>query len=303
VALLDVTVSGHASPLRPSLLLQRTLRGTLVDDCLTMAAALSFYLFLALFPVLLFLVALTSFFPGDLLARLVTSLGAITPPSLTSLVWDQLQKVTARPHPGLLTLGFAGAVWGTTAAAVEVMAAVNRAYDLPLTRGWWRQRFIALVLMIVLSGFVLTSFLLVVSGPILAYRIAGRIGLAVVASWSWKIARWPVVFLLVAIAFGIVYYVAPNRRQRARRVVPGAIAGAGLWFALSLLFKIYVVTVGNYNATYGAISGAIVTLLWLYLSGLVMLVGAQLNAEIGHAMVEHRSGANAPRPEAPSRTG
>jgi len=268
-----------------------------------MSAALSFYLFMALFPVLLFLVALTSFLPSDLLARLITSLGAIVPPSLASLVWDQFQIVTARPHAGLLTLGFAGALWGTAAAAVEVLAAVNRAYDLPLTRGWWRQRLVALALMTLLSGLVLTSFLLVISGPVLAERIAGRIGLAVVASWSWKIARWPVVFLLVAFAFGVVYYVAPNRHQQARHVVPGAVAGAGLWFALSLLFKFYVVTISDYNATYGAISGAIVGLLWLYLSALVLLVGAQLNAEIGHALVERRRRATTPEQEVPSRTG
>jgi membrane protein len=284
--------------------LNKAARAVISDDCISMAAALSYYLFLSLFPMLLFVVAVTSFLPIDVLTRVVGSLADITPPSLSSLISDQLHKVTAQQNAGILTIGFAGALWSASAGAVAVMAAVSRAYDLPATRSFVRQRLISLLLMTTLSLFIVLAFGAMMVGPRVIDHLAARIGLSAATAWAWKIAQWPLVYVIVSTAFALVYYFAPDRHQRVRYVLPGAFGGALLWFGVSLLFKLYVVGYSGYNETYGAIAGAIVALLWLFLSGLALLAGAEINAEIGHAMADatmlQRLGVTA-RPADPSK--
>src|SRR5205823_1296991 len=96
----------------------------------------------------------------------------------------------------------------------------------------------------------------------------------------WAIARWPAAAALAVVGIGLVYQFAPARRRQWRWLTPGAVFAAGTWFAMSLVLRLYVVTLGNYNATYGSIAGVILTLLWLYLSGLALLLGAELDAEL-----------------------
>ena len=131
--------------------------------------------------------------------------------------------------------------------------------------------------------FILFSFTLVLLGPTLAEHLATRFGLGAAFEWTWKIAQWPIVFALVALAIAIVYYFAPDAEQEWVYLTPGSILATLLWLAGSLGFRFYVVNFGNYEATYGTIGGIILLLLWFYISGLVIVIGAELNAEIEHA--------------------
>jgi membrane protein len=144
-------------------------------------------------------------------------------------------------------------------------------------------RLFALGLTIALAVFIAISFALVLVGPTLAEKVAVWAHLGPAFAWTWKIAQWPVVFGLVALAVAMIYYYAPDAEQEWIWITPGSIFATVLWLLTSLVFKVYIANFTSYNVTYGAIGGVIVTMLWFYVSALAVLIGAELNAEIEHA--------------------
>ena len=143
--------------------------------------------------------------------------------------------------------------------------------------------------------FILTAFALVVAGPELAHLVADRLGLASAVATAWTVAQWPLVFLLVAFGVALTYYFAPDADQDWAFITPGSAVATALWLAASLGFRVYVQNFGDYNATYGALGAAVLLLVWLYVSGLAVLVGAELNSEIENARSSRRSmGTGAP---------
>src|SRR3954451_22753369 len=265
-------------------ILKRTGKETLKDDCLSLAAELAYYFFLALFPALLFLVALASFFPVDnMLDQVIGSLSRFAPPDVLTIIREQVQKIANSGNGGLLTTGMLLTLWSTSAGVMAIINTLNRAYGIEEGRPWWKVRLTAIGLTIGLALFILLSFVLVVVGPTLAEKVADWLHLGPVFVWAWWILQWPVVFTLVATAIGLVYYFAPDAEQDFVWLTPGSVLATVLWIVFSLGFKIYVANFTNYNETYGAIGGVIVLLLWFYTSGLAILIGAEMNAEIEHA--------------------
>jgi membrane protein len=264
-------------------LLERTFKETVEDNCLGLAAQLAYYFFLSVFPALLVVVALTSVFPQHLLEQILAWFGSFTPPDVLQIVSTQIHLITTSGHTGLLTFGVLGALWSSSSAMTATIDTLNRAYGIHEARSWWKVQLLAIVLTIIMSIFVLVGFTLVVAGPEIAENIAVRHGLGLVFEWSWKILQWPVIFLLISQGFAVVYYLAPDAEQRWPWILPGAHLATALWLLLSLGFRFYVTHFGEYNKMYGAIGGVIVMLLWFYLSGLVLLFGAELNSEIEHA--------------------
>src|SRR6185503_19144267 len=147
----------------------------------------------------------------------------------------------------------------------------------------WKVRITALLLTVGLAVFIVVAFGLIVAGPQAADWAAARFGFGPVFTWTWKIAQWPIAFALVVTGIGLVYYFAPDAEQEWAWITPGALIATVLWLIGSIAFRFYVVSFGNYEATYGAITGVILLMLWFYLSGLVLLVGAEASAEIEHA--------------------
>lgn len=277
-------------------LIKRTARETQADNGLGLAAQLAYYFFLALFPALLFMIALAGVFASpDLITRLVNNLSGTVPPDVINIIRDQLVSLTSGSAGGILTFGVLAALWSSSAAMVALIDSLNRAYDVKDARPWWKQRLTAILLTLGVALFILASFTLVIAGPQLAESIASRFGLGAAFEWSWKILQWPLVFALVATAFGLVYYFAPDVDQDFVFLTPGSVAATLLWLVGSLGFRFYVVNFGSYNETYGAIGGVMVLLLWLYISGLVVIVGAEMNAEIEHAS-EHGKAAGEKQP-------
>jgi membrane protein len=265
-------------------LLKCTFKETQTDNDLGLAAQLAYYFFLALFPALLFLIALAGFLPaGDLVARVVTMLQNAAPPEVIAIIRDQLTQIAGSESSGILTFGVVAALWSSSAAMVAIVDALNRAYDVEDARPWWKQRLTAILLTIGVAMFVLVSFALVIAGPQLAEYVAARVGFGAAFEWTWKIAQWPIVFALVATAIGLIYYFAPDVEQDFVWITPGSLTATLLWLLGSLGFRYYVVNFGSYNETYGAIGGVMVLMIWLYLTGLVIIVGAEMNAEIEHA--------------------
>ncbi|HEY7139134.1 MAG TPA: YihY/virulence factor BrkB family protein [Methylomirabilota bacterium] len=275
---------GFARPITCRELVRRTVREFVADNGLGLAAQLAYYFFFSLFPALLVGIALASFFPLEhFLDRIVSTIGGVVPGDIIAIVQDQILKISQGNSGGILTFGLAVAIWSSSAAMMGLIDALNRAYDIDEARPWWRVRLLALVLTLALAAFILIAFALVLIGPAVADHLAQEMGLGPAFAWTWKVLQWPVVLALVAVAAGIVYYFAPDAEQAWVWVTPGSLLTTVLWLLASLGFKYYVTTFGAYTETYGAIGGVMVLLLWFYISGLVMLLGAELNAEIEHA--------------------
>jgi len=265
-------------------LIRRTVKDSIQDDVAGIAAQLSYYFFLALFPALLFLVALASFFPlYNVNDELLRVLGPVAPREVLTLLQEQLTHLSNSGDGGLLSIGLLMALWSSSAAMVSIIDAMNRAYDIEDSRPWWKRRLVAIALTTGLALFILTSFGLIVAGPWIADWLGRTFGIAPVFTTSWKILQWPIAFLLASTGFGFVYFFAPDAEQEWVWITPGALTATLLWLVASLIFRVYVVNFGNYNEAYGALGAIILTLLWFYITGLAMVLGAELSAEIHRA--------------------
>ncbi len=263
---------------------KRTAKEAVADDLLGLAAQLSYFLFLALFPAILFVLAIGSFFPlHDLAGDLVRVLRPVASPQIVELVADQIQRISEAESGGLLTFGVLAALWSSSAALVALTSALNAAYDIEEGRPWWKVRLVAIGLTLALAVFLLLSFSLVLAGPEMAEYLGTTLRMGPVVEWTWKILQWPLAFLMVSTALGLVYYFAPDAEQEWVWITPGAVVATVLWLLASLAFRVYVTRFSDYNATYGAVGAVMVLLLWFYVSSLAILVGAEMNAEIEHA--------------------
>jgi membrane protein len=264
--------------------LKKTFRAAWRDNLFGWAAELAYYFFLALFPTLLFLVALASFFPvHNLMDQILDALGRFAPGDVLGIVRDQIYQISKNNNGGLLTIGIIGTIWSASSGMSAVISVLNRAYHVEEGRSWIRVRMTAILLTIALALFVVVSFALVVVGPELADKVADTVRLGTAFRWTWKIVQWPVVFALIATGFGLVYYFAPDVKQEWKWITPGSVFATVVWLLISLGFRWYVSEFANYQKTYGAIGAAIVALLWFYLSGLAMLLGAEMNAIMEHS--------------------
>jgi membrane protein len=271
-------------PLSWGELLKRTVNECIADDVLSLAAQQAYYFFFALFPALLTLISIASFFPiENLVDEIVRLLGTFAPPDVLTIITEQIKKISNTDHSGILTVAFLLTIWSSSGAMLSIITTLNTCYDISEGRPWWKVRLTAVGLTLALSIFILTSISLVLVGPAVAEDLAVRMHLGEAFKWAWWILQWPLVFALVAAGIGLIYYFAPDAEQEWVWITPGSVLATLLWVAVSLGFKIYLKFFGSYNETYGTIGAIIVLLTWFYLSGLAILVGGELNAEIEHA--------------------
>ncbi len=254
------------------------------DEVSDRAAALAYYFLFALFPALLFLTALLGLLPiPNLMDRLMEYISEALPGDASSILQKTLTEIMGGASGGLLSIGVLGALWAGSNGMASIMSALNVAYDVKESRPWWKAKLLAVVLTLGFSGFILTALVLMVFGPKIGETVAGWVGLGAVFTLVWNIASIPLVMVLVAIGIALVYYLAPNVEQHWRWVTPGSVVALVLWLVASFGLRFYVTHFANYNATYGSIGGVILLMLWLYLSGMALLLGAEVNAEIEHA--------------------
>jgi membrane protein len=277
-------MNSYAAPIPWSQVIRRTVTEIGDDNCLGLAAQLSFYFLLALFPALLFLVALIGYVPLETtFTTLLSALGSVAPQELMVLLREQLAQIAGGNQASLLTLGVVGAIWSSSAAMVAIIDALNRAFDVTEWRPWWKRRLVAVMLTVALAVFIVVSLVLVLIGPAFAFRIAGWLDLEPAVAMLWSLLRWPVMIGCVVLAVDLVFHFAPNRRTRWVWFTPGSTLATVLWLVSSFAFKLYVTNFGDYTATYGAIGGAIVTMLWFYVSSIAILIGAELNGVLEEA--------------------
>ena len=270
-------------------ILKRTGRAVYETDCLGWAAELAYYWFLALFPALLFLVGLASYLPAQpLIDAVVGALGRLAPGDVIAIVREQLLQITRGPQTGLLTFSLLGTLWSSSAGMAAIISTLNQTYHVQDRRPWWRVRVLAIALTVALAVFSLISVGLLIVGPTLAERVAVSLRLGPAFTLTWAIVQWPIILGLLLTALGCVYYFAPDVQQDWVWLTPGSILATSLWLVASSGFKWYASHFGGYQKTYGAIGGVIVALLWFYVSGLAILIGAQLNATIARGAPSSR---------------
>jgi membrane protein len=254
------------------------------DDCLGRAAQLAYYFLFALFPFFLVLITLLGYLPiPNLLDRLMDLLAQMLPGDALSLVQDHVRELVTGARGGLLSFGLLAALWTSSSAVTAIMEGLNRAYDVDEGRPFWKVRGLAILLTIGLSVFIIVSLVLLTFGPQIGGWVADQVGLGRVFQIAWNGLRWPVIVGLLIVAMALVYYLAPDVEQSWQWITPGSIVAVVGWLLASLGFSFYVNHFGSYNATYGSIGAVIVLLTWMYVSGLFVLVGGEINAEIEHA--------------------
>jgi membrane protein len=257
------------------------------DEVTDRGAALAYYFLFALFPALLFLTALLGLLPlPGLMDRLIDYVDQALPGDAASIVQQTLDEIRAGARGGLLSLGALAALWAGSNGMASIMTALNVAYDVEDTRAWWKRRALSIVLTLGFALFILSALVLLVFGPRIGAAVASGLGLGTLFTLAWSILSVPVVVGFVLVGVALVYYFAPAAEQHWRWVTPGSVVALVLWLAMSFGLRLYVARFTDYSATYGSIGGVILLMLWLYLSGVVLLVGAEINAEIEHAAAE-----------------
>jgi len=269
---------------------QRIWEESLKDDIVGRAAQLAYYFLLALFPALLFLTALIGLFPlQETIPELMLNLRTVLPADALSLLEKYLDNVVKGSSGDILSLGLLGALWASSSGVTAIMESLNVVYSATETRPYWKVRLIAALLTIGLAGFIIASTTLVLYGARIGEWIADFVGMGWLFVIAWNVLQWPVAVFLMLFALAVIYYVCPDVEHDWRWVTPGSVCAVSLWLGVSLGFKAYVENFSNYNAAYGSIAGVIVLMLWLYLTGVVMLLGGEINARIEEAAASLRS--------------
>ncbi len=268
------------------------------DKISNVAGAVTFFGVLALFPFLLFLVALASLVIDPAQAEvLIQELGRVAPEAVTQIVGQRLHDLAAGNNVGLLTVGALGAVWAASGGVVAMMDALNTVYDVEESRPFWKVRGIAIL--VTLGGAVLSilASLAMVATPAVAQFLGEPLGTVVM--WL----RLPFAGLLMMLVWALIYYLLPDVEQNFKFITPGSVVGVIIWLIASWGFSMYVRNFGSYDANYGALGGVIVMLLWMWISSQVILLGAEINAVIEHRSPEGKSpGQKRPGQGGPSMT-
>lgn len=248
------------------------------DDMATYASALAFRVLLALFPFLIFLIALLGFLQlPDFFSYLREQATVLLPEQAASevnTVIDDLQK----REGGLLSFGIVAAIWVASGGIRGLIHALNIAYNVEEGRAPWKRVLLSVAYTLGLAAILVVAVGLMVIGPQIASWIAGLIGLeqAFVTVWTW--VRWPLIVLLLMVVVAIIYTVLPNVRQPFRLITPGATLAVLVWIAASFAFSFYVRNFGNYSATYGSLGAVVILLFYFFISSAVLLFGGELNA-------------------------
>ncbi|MEV5410220.1 YihY/virulence factor BrkB family protein [Thermopolyspora sp. NPDC052614] len=252
------------------------------DNLTDWAAALTYYAVLSIFPGLLVVVSLVGLGGAALSQSLITSVGELVPGQVREVLvaaLTELQK--ARFGAGIAALiGLVAAVWSASRYVAAFMRASNAIWDIPEGRPIWKTMPIRVgVTLLTLVLLAAMAIVVVISGP-LARRAGDLLGLGQAAVTAWDIVKWPIILLVVSFLFALLYWAAPNARRGFRWVNPGGLLALVLWLAASAVFALYVANFGSYNKIYGSLAAVIIFLVWLWISNIAILLGAEFNAEL-----------------------
>ncbi|MEV4756500.1 YihY/virulence factor BrkB family protein [Micromonospora sp. NPDC049559] len=264
--------------------LRRTVREAQDDELTDRAAALTYYGVLSIFPGLLVLVSVIGLFGKRTTDDVQGTIHDVLPqPQIRTILDNAINQVrdSGATASAVAALSLLGAIWSASGYIAAFMRASNAIYDVPEGRPIWKTLPVRLGVTVLIGVMLLASALIVVFTGRLAEAAGGAIGLGSTAVTVWSIAKWPVLLILVSLMFAILYWASPNARHGGFRwVSPGGVFAVVVWLVVSALFAGYVSNFGSYNKTYGTLAGVIVFLVWLWLTNVAILLGAEFDAEL-----------------------
>jgi len=260
----------------------RTWREANEDNAFGGAAELGYYFMLALFPMLIFLTSLVGFLPG-VQENILSALAKVAPAEAMRLVNETLTDVISHRSGGLLSFGILGTLWAASSGVESLMGTLNTAYDAKEGRSFWKTRLIAIGLTLALALLVIGGAVLIMLSHKLADWLSASLGIGSVISIIGSVSGYVLGLALIFIGIEVLYYLGPNVKQKWQWVTPGALFAVIAIIAGSLLFSLYLRVAPSNSATYGSLGAVITLMLWLYLIGLALLVGGEINSEIEHA--------------------
>lgn len=251
------------------------------NHTMAFAAGLSYYLLLSMFPLLIFLAAVLAYLPiPNLFNAILDLMARFVPGEAMTLVRQIVVSIMSPPHSGLVSVGFLGTIWAASGGFASLIEGLNVAYDVLETRAIWKTRLLAIALTFVVGGLIVVGLSFTLLGPRFGDLLKEHHHAGPLFAFVWPAIRWSVIVVTVVLAIEILYYMAPNVKQRFWATLPGALLAVISWVAISQLLGIYVRDFAHYNKMYGTLGGVIALMLWLYLSALAILVGGELNAEL-----------------------
>ena len=259
------------------------------NDLLGLAAQLAYFFLLSFFPFLISLVSLTGLVIGDpesvLKSLFETTSSGFLPEEARVLVVDYIDRTLRAANSRALIFGILGAVWLGQASSISVTKAANRSYGLEETRPFWKLRSACLIITL---GFTLLIAALTLAVFNVGVYAAGATGLPGYALLIWDFVRWGLAFVTVTLALDLLYYLAPDAKVPFKWITPGGVLATALLFVSGAILSYYVSNIGNYDQVYGQLGAVIIFMLWLYLSGLMVLIGLETNAVIARSTEEKK---------------
>lgn len=248
---------------------------------LQVAAALSYFFILSVFPGLIFLSAILGLLPlGDLFGHLLAFMGRLLPPDTMRIVQSVLHDVLSSHRGTWLSFGMLGIIWTASSGFAALIEALDIAYDAQDDRPYWKVRLLSIGLAAIAGGLLLSALGVIIVGPRFGDWLAAHLGLSSVFAAIWPTLRWTIAISFTVLAVELIYFLAPNVKQRFGATLPGAIFSVVVWNGLSYLLGIYFAHFANFNHIYGTLAGFIAFMTWLYWTSFALLVGAEINAEL-----------------------
>lgn len=263
------------------------------DDIFNRSAQLAYYFFLALFPALICLTSVLGLLAGSgsrLHSTLVSYLATIMPGGVYDLVARTLEHTIQKSGGAKIGFGLVAALWSATAGMRALEDTLNAVYNVKETRPIWKVYGIAIAATVVCGLLVILALAVILCGDTVVNFIASWIALGPAAAWTWKVLQVAIALAFVAVVFSFTYYFCPDvPRPRWRWITPGALVGITTWVIASVALRLYLHFSDSYTATYGSLGAVMVLLLWFYVTGMMVLLGAEVNAEIDWAIASRRS--------------
>jgi membrane protein len=251
------------------------------NHTLQMAAALSYYFVLSLFPALIFLSAVVAYLPvPNLFGQAIDFMGRFVPADSMGLIKKVLAEVVTPNRGTFLSVGLLGTLWAASGGFAAAIETLNIAYEVEETRPFWKTRSLAIGLTFAIGLLLLMALGIMIVGPRFGEWLAAKAHVSRLFVLAWPYLHWSLAVAFTILAVEALYFLAPNVKQRFFATLPGAVLSVGFWIALSYLLGIYFRSFANFNKTYGTLGAAVALMVWLYWTGFAMLVGAELNAEI-----------------------
>jgi membrane protein len=248
----------------------------------TVAAALAFYFLLSLVPLLIVFASLLWYLPAtSAVSQLLNIMAMLIPADSARLVQSATLSVLEPGHTKFLSFGILSYLWAATGGFSVLIESLDIAYDVKDCRPWWRHRLRALLLTFTVGGLGMLSLLALVVGPHFGHLLREFFPASEAFVHLWPILRWTITIVTFVAGLELMYYLGPHARHSFWSTLPGAAFAVGMWFLGSFGLSFYLSHISNYNRTYGSLGAVIGLMLWLYITSLAVLIGAELNAELG----------------------